>query len=80
MVDKCMHMHLPSGKGPTQIIKMMTFKANPGIAQQMAHEIIMKRVGVKVVHAYVKMMMKYVQVNFKIGGATQQMKYKNDKF
>ena len=26
------------------------------------------------------MMMKYVQVNFKIGGATQQMKYKNDKF
>ena len=43
-----MHMHLPSGKGPTQIIKIMTFKANPGIAQQMAHEIIMKRVVGKV--------------------------------
>ena len=48
MVDKCMHMHLPSGKGPAQIIKMMTFKAKPGTAQQMDHEIIMKRVVGKV--------------------------------
>ena len=39
-----MHIHLPSQKGPAQIIKMMTSKAKPGIAQQMAHEIIMKRV------------------------------------
>ena len=44
----CMHIHLPSQKGPAQIIKMMTSKAKPGIAQQMAHEIIMKRVVGKV--------------------------------